>query len=84
MLEDRPPLVQPEPRESQTTAKAEEKKAKNNARTKVSKKKNGQPTGIKKKSRVKTVTARKKRSKASKKKGITAKPKPRSNQGSTG
>jgi hypothetical protein len=85
MLEDKAPLAQPEPREGQAPAKVQEQKAKRTTKTRVSKKKGNGQSSLKKKGLAKkTVIGKKKRSKASKKKGVTAKPKQRKVRNNTG
>jgi hypothetical protein len=78
MLEDRAPLVQPEPKDSQAPAKVQEQKTKSAAKTKAGRKKSGSKASVKKKgNKSSTATAKKKGGNDAKKKGDTAKPKQR-------
>lgn len=83
MLEDKPPLVQLEPKDTEAPAKVQESKAKGT--TKIAKKRESSSAGVKNKGQArKTTVSKKKRAKATKKKGVTAKPKSRQNSSGTG
>lgn len=84
MLEDKPPLVQPEPKASQAPAQAQEQKTKSTAKTKVGKKKGKKQANLKKKGKKSsTAIGKKKRGNTVKKKGVTAKPKQQKTPNST-
>jgi hypothetical protein len=78
MLEDRPPLAQLEPKDSQAPAKVQEQKTKSAAKTKAGKNKSSSKAKVKKKgNKSSAATAKKKGGNDAKKKGVTAKPKQR-------
>jgi hypothetical protein len=84
MLEDRPPLVQPQPRESQSPGKVQEQQSKRAAKTKTGKKKSsGSVSGKKKGKKSSTVTGKKKSGNEARKKGVTAEPKQRKGPNNT-
>lgn len=78
MLEDRPPLAQPEAKESKFSDKAQEPKAKISPKTGSKMKSSGRASLKRKNKKTRTVTGKKKfDSTAKKKTGVTAKPKQR-------
>lgn len=78
MLEDRPPLMQAEPKESQASAKVQDQRSKSAVKTKSGKKKSSSlAAGNQKGKKDSAVTGKKKSANGAKKKGVTAKPKQR-------